>query len=431
MLKSATQTTQSPIAPGKVVAADFPILQTKVHDKTLVYLDSAATSQKPQVVLDAIQRYYTTANANVHRGVHTLGDRSTQAWHQARKTIATFLGAAADELVVTRNATEALNWAAQAAAERVQADDIILVTQLEHHSNLVPWQRLAEKKLAHLVVIPTLPTGFLDVAWLRQKLADLAWAKKVKVLATSHVSNAIGTVLPLEALQTLKQQFFPQAWWVVDGAQGAPHLAVHFDAWPEITMYAVSAHKMLGPMGVGALLVKHSVLENLSPWLTGGGMIDAVTVANATFHSDLEERFSAGTPDVAGLVGWAAACDYLETIGLTQLAAHDEMLVAETLERLDQFPKITVVGPKQTRIDGQLVRCGSVTFIYQGVHAHDVGQILDSEGVAVRSGHHCTMPLHQAYGWTATVRASFQCYTSSDDIARLQVGLQKVAQVFA
>lgn len=409
------------------VQSDFPILRRPVHGRRLVYLDNAATSQKPQAMIDAISQYYQEHNANVHRGVHQLGDESTQAFHTARTTIAQFLGAQVEELIAVRNTTEAANQVAYTWGQtHVMPGDVLISTEMEHHSNLVPWQELARRQGAELVFIKVTPEGKLDPDHFHDILQD--YGGKVKLVAFSHVSNTLGTLNPLDEMVAMirqhQQRTASQVCIFVDGAQAAPHLPVHFDAL-DVDFYAVSAHKMLGPMGIGALLVKKDVLTTLQPFLFGGGMIDQVHLDTTSYADDLEERFTAGTPDVAGLVGWAAACEYLQQFSWTELLQHDQLLMTETMRVLAEFPPISLIGPTNTAH-----RLGSVAFVYQGVHAHDVGQILDSVGVAVRSGHHCTMPLHEKFGWQATVRVSFQLYNTLEDLQTLREGLTKVAQIF-
>lgn len=413
--------------------ADFPILSRTIHgDKRLVYLDNAATSQKPRQVIEAIVEYYHLHNANVHRGVHQLGDESTKLYHQSRREIADFLGAKPAELVIVRNTTEAVNGIAQSwGRSHLTTGDIMVITEMEHHSNLVPWQVVTRDTGAKLEVVRVTEDGHIDLEDLEHKLRH----SQVKGIAISHVSNALGTLNPLTEIVRLVRQADKRRpdgsspiRIIVDGAQAAPHLSVNFAAL-DVDFYVVSAHKMLGPMGMGGLLVKQPLLDTLTPYLVGGGMINQVTLDHTTYAEDLEDRFTAGTPDVAGLVGWAAACRYLQAIGMGELLAHDQDLVRYTLDQLQQFAKITVIGP--TSLSTEMVeRVGSVAFVYQGVHAHDVGQVLDSEGVAVRSGHHCTMPLHTKFGWAATTRASFQLYNTRDDIDALCQALRKVESVF-
>lgn len=405
-----------------LIKQDFPILaQPHRMGKELIYLDSAATSQKPNMVIEAITNYYLHDNANVHRGVHELGDRSTHAWLEARAKIAGFLGAAAEELVLVRNTTEALNMVAYTWGEaHVGAGDLIIATLMDHHSNLVPWQELAKRKGAKLELIPVTEAGVLDLDWLANKLQESG--KRLKILAFPFVSNTLGTINPVEKIVGMVRSAATEALLVLDAAQAAPHLPVNF-AKLKVDCLAVSAHKMLGPMGVGGLSVRKEIINDLKPWLFGGGMIDAVGEVESTFAPDLVDRFTPGTPDVAGTVGWAAACEYLSRLGMETVAQHDREMTEYALKQLSEILEVKIVGPQNTR-------SGSVAFLYQGVHSHDVAQILDSEGVAVRSGHHCTMPLHVAFHWAATTRASFNVYTTKEDIDVLVRALAKVKQVF-
>jgi cysteine desulfurase/selenocysteine lyase len=406
----------------RVYQKDFPILQRKIHgEKRLVYLDNAATSQKPLQVIDAISDYYKNHNANVHRGIHQLGDESTKAFHAARRTIAEFFGADPIEFIAVRNTTEAINQVVYTWGEaNITPNDTILTTEMEHHSNIVPWQELAHRKQATVEYVQVTETGQLDISDLHHKLTTF----KPKLFALAHVSNTLGTLNPVEEVVTLIQNLSPNTKILVDGAQAAPHLEIHFQKL-NVDFYTVSAHKMLGPMGIGGLFIKKSLIQEMMPFLFGGGMINEVSLEETTFAEDLEERFTAGTPDVVGLIGWAAACEYLRAIGMKELLYHDQELVQYALEQLQHLPQIEIVGPTTPE-----QRVGSVAFLYDGVHAHDVSQILDSEGVAVRSGQHCTMPLHVKYDWGATTRASFQLYNTKEDIDALIQALKKVAQIF-
>lgn len=407
--------------------SDFPILQRKVHEtKPLIYLDNAATSQKPQHVIDAISNYYLNHNANVHRGVHQLGDESTTLFHQSRRQIAEFFGASAEELIIVRNTTEGINQVVYGWAEHaLHEGDVILTTELEHHSNLVPWQELARRKSLRILYVPVLVDGRLD----QEKFVKIIADEKVAIFACTHVSNTLGTKFPVEDMAAQLKLRRPNAKVLIDGAQAAPHLPINFDKSP-FDFYVVSAHKMLGPMGIGAILVKKELIGEFSPIFFGGGMINEVSLETTTFAEDLEDRFTAGTPDVASLVGWAAACKYLNKIGMKSLLEHDHLLVQKTLEVLTRVPEVQVIGITDAAAIEAGERVGSITFLYKNVHAHDVGQILDSEGVAVRTGHHCTMPLHRKFGWPATVRASFQLYNTVEEIEVLAAALNKVKQVF-
>ena len=402
-----------------VSSADFPILSRRVHGgKRLVYLDSAATSQKPQSVIQKIVEYYTQHNANVHRGIHVLGDESTKLFHSSRKIVAEFFGAKETELILVRNTTEALNTIAYIWGNlNVKEGDVIVSTVMEHHSNLVPWQQLAKRKKAELKLIGVNQQGQLNFEELDKYLAK----GNVKIVALTHVSNAIGTINPVEEVTQIAHQH--GAVVVIDGAQSAPHLPIDFQTL-NFDFFAFSGHKMLGPMGIGGLLVKQSILEKLPPFFFGGGMINEVHQQETSF-AQLPDKFIAGTPDVAGVVGLAEACRYLNNIGMEKVQEYDQMLVEYTLEKLSSMQHLKLFGPLDSHH-----RCGSVSFEYPGVHAHDVAQILDSEGVAVRSGHHCTMPLHEIMHCTASVRVSFNVYTTTEDIDALVKALGKVKKVF-
>jgi len=396
---------------------DFPILDRKVHNTRLVYFDNAATTQKPEAVMSAMTQYYQTSNANVHRGVHTLSDESTLAVEKARKTISSFLGADASELILVRNTTEALNgilygWALHNLAE----GEVVITSQLEHHSNFVVWQEACKHTGAELKVIPVLEDSTLDYKWLEANVAH------AKLIALTYVSNAVGSVLDVERVVTVAKKVGARV--AIDGAQAVAHMPVSFKSLG-VDFFAFSGHKMYGPMGSGGLLVRSELFKSneMQPWLFGGGMIAEVYENKTKFHDDPIERFTAGTPDVASAVGLAAACEYLSKIGMKTVEKHDEELVAYAFEKLQAIPQVTIVGPTSKRV-------GSVSFLYEGVHSHDVAQVLDSQGIAVRSGHHCTMPLHVANNWIATTRASFAVYNSKEDIDLLVLGLQKVAEVF-
>ncbi len=405
------------------VKKDFPIFKTQLASgKPLVYLDSSATSQKPQVVIDAISGFYTHDNANVHRGLHELGDRATKCWHESRQKIAGFFGALPEELVMVRNTTEAINMVAYAWGEKhIEPGDVIIATQLDHHSNLVPWQELAKRNKAKLMLVPVTEDGHLNLDWLGKQLEDKTL--KIKLFAFPHVSNTLGTVSPVEKiLEMIRASGKKGVVTVLDAAQSAPHMKVNFNKLG-VDFVGVSAHKMLGPMGIGGLFVRKERLKEIEPWLFGGGMIGEVYDEHATFAEDIEDRFTAGTPDVASAVGWAAACTYLEDLGMEQVELHDQELVSYAYQKLEQIPEIEVVGPKAQD------RSGSITFLYKNIHSHDVAQVLSSEGVAVRSGHHCTMPLHKHMGWAATTRISFNVYSTKADIDAFVEALGKIKTI--
>jgi cysteine desulfurase/selenocysteine lyase len=418
----------------KTVVQDFPILSQIINNKSLVYLDNAATSQKPKAVINAISHYYETSNANVHRGVHTLSDASTRAWEESRATIAQFFGAQLAELILTRNTTEALNGIAYGWGDaHISEGDVIVTSLIEHHANIVPWQQLAKRTGAKVEFVKLDEVGRLDMAHFRELCQQ--HGSRVKLIALTYISNALGTVLPVpEVVQLIKQLYPSEATRpkiVIDGAQAAPHIPVQFDDL-DIDFFAFSGHKMLGPMGVGGLLVRKELLQSeaMAPWFFGGGMISEVHTTGTIFNEDISERFTPGTPDVASAVGLAAACRYLQQLGMSAVFDHDQKLVSYALEKLGKIPQLKLIGPTEAQPGKKLDRVGSVSFIYEGVHAHDVAQVLDSEGIAVRSGHHCTMPLHESCGWQATVRVSFQIYNTTEDIDALVTALAKVQHVF-
>lgn len=410
----------------KVVQSDFPILSKKIHGNKLVYLDNAATSQKPRQVIQSIVNYYENHNANVHRGVHQLSEESTQIFEDSRKVVAQFLGASDEELIFVRNTTEAINGVAYGwALDHIKKDDVILTTEMEHHSDVVPWQEVCKRIGATLHFVKVDQNGRLDLKHLESLLNS-----SVKLVALSHVSNTLGTLNPIEKIVTLLKKHAHDAKILVDGAQSAPHIKIDFHKLG-VDFFIFSGHKMLGPMGIGGLLVRKNLLKNneLKPWLFGGGMIESVYIDHTTFHELPQERFTAGTPDVASAVGLAEACWYLDRLEMRDVAEHDRQLVEYTIKQLSKIPEIKIIGPVKA-IDGELDRVGSVAFLFEGVHPHDVAQVLDSEGIAVRSGHHCTMPLHTKFGWPGTIRISFQVYNSTEDIDALVSALAKVKKMF-
>jgi len=416
---------------SQMIKSQFPILSRKVNDKQLVYLDSAATSQKPQQVIDAISNYYTQYNSNVHRGVHRLSDESTEIFGKSRQYIAKFFGADSEELIITRNATEAINGVAYGWADHhLKEGDVVVTSLMEHHSNFVVWQEVCKRTGAKLEIVGVDEQGRLKLDELKQKLETLP----VRLVALVHVSNATGVVNPIKKIKKMivNNQKETPIRLLLDGAQSAPHLLINFHQL-DVDFYVFSGHKMLAPMGVGGLLVKKELLESgeMQPWLFGGGMIFSVLPTETEYNPDLAERFIAGTPDVASVVGLAAACEYLKKLDMRKVEQHDRELVLYALEKLSKIPEVNIIGPTSPAQVGQsLDRLGSVAFLHQTAHAHDVSQILDSEGVAVRSGHHCTMPLHNYFGWQATTRASFSVYSSKNDVDVLIKGLEKIKQVF-
>jgi cysteine desulfurase/selenocysteine lyase len=417
------------------IRADFPILLRTVRDgKPLVYLDSGATSHKPRQVLDAERAFYEKHNAAVHRGAHQLAEEATDAFEGARETVSRFIGAQPREVVFTKNATEALNLVAYAfsnagaagamdgvdaalAAKFVLGEgDEIVITEMEHHSNLVPWQELARRTGATLRWIGVTDDGRLDLGDLDKVITD-----RTKVVAFTHVSNVLGTINPVAAIVDRARAV--GALTVLDACQSVPHLGVDV-AGLGVDFLAFSGHKMLGPMGVGVLWGRYELLEAMPPFLTGGSMIEVVRM-EATTYADPPQRFEAGVPMAAQAVGLAAACDYLTDLGMARVSAHEHALTEALLAGLAQRPWVRVIGP----VDGQ-DRSGAVSFVVDGIHPHDVGQILDDAGVAVRVGHHCAWPLHRRMKVTATTRASFAAYNTVADVEALLTALDRVPVVF-
>lgn len=420
-----------PVMTTQTIRDQFPILHKKVHQLPLVYFDNAATTQKPQLVLDAIIEYYTQFNANIHRGVHVLAEESTNIWEQSRQAVADFFQADPAELIVTRNTTEALNILVRGWGERnLSEDDVVLVALSEHHSNFVPWQQLCHRKRAQFLTLPLAENGLIDLAKTKQLFKQ--HQKHLRVVSLHHISNTLGTVTPIEAVvQLLKDLGIrEQVLLSVDIAQSAAHLPIHFHD-SGVDAMAFSGHKMYAPMGVGGLFVTKKRLEEFEPVLFGGGMINTVMVDETTFAPETADRFTAGTPDVASLYGLAKACEFIKEIGWENIQQHEEELTQYALDQLQAFPEISVVGPPAVRnSQGEVVRLGSVAFLYDKVHAHDVAQILDRKGVAVRSGQHCTMPLHVSRGWMATTRASFAIYNTKSEVDVMIEALKDINTVF-
>ena len=400
---------------------DFPIFANykKQHGERLVYLDSAATSQKPISVIKAIEEYYSNDNANVHRGIHKLGDASTRRVQQARERISAFFSAKPNQLIFTRNTTESLNGLAYGVEHLLDSDSEILVSEIEHHSNIVPWQQLEKRVGATVRTILVDSEGFIQ----EDSLLNLLSAK-TKIVAITHVSNALGTHQEINRIVELIRSKSKKAIIVLDGAQSAPHLSVDFSKLG-VDAFAFSGHKMLAPMGIGGFILSDSLLSSLEPWFFGGGMIDEVQMSSSTF-ADVPDKFMPGTPDVASIVGLEEAVSVFQSLKMNAVLAHDRQLVEYAMERLQSLSFIEVVGPLNSAN-----RVGSVSFLTNGVHAHDVAQVLDTSSVAVRSGHHCTMPLHKKMGWPATTRASFSVYSGSDDVDALIEGLDRLRSVFS
>ena len=403
----------------KALRADFPILRREINGHPLVYLDSASTSQKPDVVIDALSDYYREYNANVHRGIYTIGEEATAAYEAARVKVAGFINAPDNhEIVFTRNATEAINLVSYAWGRRnIGRGDTIVLTEMEHHANLVPWQILVQEKDGDLEFLPITDDGIL-----RLDVFEVLLRLKPKLVAFTHVSNTLGTINPVREM--VQMAHAAGALVLVDGAQGVPHLPVDVQELG-CDFYAFSGHKMLGPMGSGALWARRELLEAMPPFLAGGEMIREVHLRRSDFN-DIPWKFEAGTPAVGDAVGLGMAVDYLSALGMDAVRAHERELVAYALETLPrEVPGIELYGPLDPDLRG-----GVIPFNLPGIHPHDVAQVLDRSGVAVRAGHHCTMPLHERLDLAATARASFSVYSTTDDIDALVGGLLEVQRVF-
>lgn len=401
------------------IRADFPILQREIRPGvSLVYLDSTATAQKPQQVLDAMDAYYRQSNANIHRGVHTLAEEATALYEDARVKIARFIGAASpSEVVYTRNATESINLVAFTwGRANLSAGDVIILTEMEHHSNLVPWQMLAAERNLRLEFIPVTEDGLLDMAEY-QRLLEL----RPRLVAFTQMSNVLGTITPAKEIIALAHH--AGALTLVDGAQSVPHLPVNVTDL-DADFLAFSAHKMCGPMGIGILYGKRALLQAMPPFLGGGDMIKKVHLRSFTTN-DIPYKFEAGTPAVAEVVGFGAAVDYLSAIGMSAIEAYEQEIIADALAQLKAVPGLRVIGPAASQ------KGGVASFTLEGIHPHDVAQVLDSEGVAVRAGHHCAMPLHEKLNLPATTRASFYLYSTHQEVERLIAGIKKVQKLFS
>lgn len=399
------------------IRRDFPILARDVRGKKLVYLDNAATSQKPRVVIDALSRYYERENANIHRGVHFLSELATAEHERARHTVRSFINAPdAKEIVFVRGTTEAINLVAQTYGRvHVGAGDEVLITAMEHHSNIVPWQLLCEEKGAKLRVAPINDDGEL----LLEEFAKLL-TPRTKIVAVAHVSNALGTVNPVrQIIQLAHQKNIPV---LVDGAQAVPHMKVDVQAL-NCDFYAFSSHKMFGPTGMGVLYGKASLLEAMPPYQGGGEMISSVTFEKTTYNK-LPFKFEAGTPNIAGAIAMGAAIEYLDEIGMNKIAAYEHELLEYATREVSAIPGVRLIGTAKEK-------AGVLSFVIEGIHPHDIGTILDQEGIAIRTGHHCAQPIMDRFGIPATARASFAFYNTKEEVDALANGILKVQEVFA
>lgn len=402
-----------------VVRADFPILGEAHHaDVPLVYLDNAATSQKPRAVIGALTAYYEHSNANVHRGIHKLSEQATHAYEEARLKLRRFINAASRrEIIFTRGTTEGINLVAQTwGRANLKAGDVVVSTVMEHHSNIVPWQMLAAEKGFTIRYVPLLPDGTLDMA----AYAALLQTEPVKLVTVMHVSNVLGTVNPVAEMA--RQAHAAGALILMDGAQSVPHMPVDVQAL-DADFYTFSGHKMAGPTGIGVLYGRRQLLEDMPPWMGGGDMISTVRLTGSTWN-ELPYKFEAGTPIIAGAIGLGAAVDYLTALGMEQVHAHGKALTAYALERLGEMPALRLYGPDTAE------RGAVAAFTFADIHPHDLAQLLDQDGIAIRAGHHCAMPLHEHLGVGASARASFYLYNTFSEVDALIEGLYKAKQAF-
>jgi cysteine desulfurase / selenocysteine lyase len=400
------------------IRKDFPILDREVRPGVkVVYLDSTATSQKPESVIEAMNMFYRRSNANIHRGVHVLAEEATAMYEQARVKIAKFINAlSAHQIIYTRNTTESINLVAYTwARTNLKLGDLIILTEMEHHSNLVPWHILAAERGVRLEFIPVTDDGLLDLDVYRSLLSQ-----NPKLVSFTHMSNVLGTINP--AAEIIRMAHEVGALTVLDAAQSVPHLKVDVQKL-DVDFMAFSAHKMCGPTGIGALYGKTALLEAMPPFLGGGDMIKEVKLRSFR-PTTIPSKFEAGTPAIAESVGFGAAVDYLTSIGMEEISAHEHEMIEYALERLEEIPGLKIFGPTADK------KGGVASFTFDGVHPHDVAQILDQDGIAVRAGHHCAQPLHEKFGIAATTRASFYLYSTRDEVDKLVEGIYKVKKVF-
>lgn len=406
----------APLPDIDALRAQFPILHQQINGKPLVYLDNAASAQRPNCVIDAISQYYRADHANVHRGVHTLSDRATQIFEQARETAARFINASSSrEIIWTRGTTEAINLVAQSYARpKLAAGDEILISWMEHHANIVPWQMVAEQTGARLRVVPISDSGELDMTAFEQMLGE-----RTRLVAIGHVSNSLGTINPVEEIVRLAHAHEVPV--LLDGAQAAPHLEIDVQTLG-CDFYAFSGHKVFGPTGIGVLWAREALLEAMPPWHGGGEMIRTVSFEGSTWN-ELPFKFEAGTPHIAGAIGLGVALEWLMAQDRTALARHEEQLLAECTACIESLPGLRIVGTAADKVS-------VVAFVADDIHAHDLGTILDHEGVAIRTGHHCTMPLMERFNVPATARASMAFYNTSAEIACLHAALERAITLF-
>jgi len=415
MTRAALRPAEAMLDPARV-RDEFPILRRSQRGKPLVYLDSAATAQKPRAVIDAVSRFYEESYASVHRGVYELSERATQLYEHAREKVRGFLGAReAREIVFVRNATEAINLVAWSFGRRnVGPGDEVLLTHMEHHANIVPWQMLCEERGARLRVAPIRESGELDLAAFEALLSG-----RTRIAAVAHVSNVLGTINPVQELVALAHARGVPV--LVDGAQAAPRIPVDVQALG-CDFYAISGHKLYGPSGIGALHARAELLEGMPPWQGGGSMIESVSFDKTTF-AGIPARFEAGSPNAEGAVGLGVALDWLESLGMENVARHEAELLDYATDLLDAIPEVRIFGRAAEKT-------GVISFTVEGVHAHDVGTVLDGEGIAIRAGHHCAQPLMERYGVPAMARASLGVYNEREDVDRLASAVRKAVEIF-
>jgi cysteine desulfurase/selenocysteine lyase len=399
------------------IRRDFPILDQRIHGKPLAYLDNAATTQKPKQVIEALTHYYSADNANIHRAVHLLGERATRHYEESRIKAQRWINAAdAREIIFVRGATEAINLVAQTYGRaNVQSGDEIIISTIEHHSNIVPWQILCEEKKARLRVIPINDRGEILIDEFRGLLSE-----KTRLVAIGHISNALGTINPVREIIRLAHGSGVPV--LIDGAQAMPHLKVDVQAL-DCDFYALSGHKMYGPTGLGILYGKAKLLDAMPPYQGGGDMIRSVTFEK-TLYNDLPYKFEAGTPDIAGVIGLGAAIDYLDAVGMENIAGHEKELLSYAEEKISRLEGIRIIGTASQK-------ASVISFVMDGIHPHDVGTILDRDGIAVRTGHHCAQPVMDRFGIPATTRASLGLYNTVEEVDRLVAGIAKIRELFA
>jgi cysteine desulfurase/selenocysteine lyase len=398
---------------------DFPILEREINGNKLVYLDNAATSQKPKQVIDSISEYYSNYNANVHRGIHTLSEEATKLYEDSRKRVANFIGAQPEEVIFTKGTTESLNRVAISwGLKNLKKDDVVLLSDFEHHSNMIPWLEEVKVVGAKISYLESNENGEVTLDEVKKKISDNE--SKVKIISITHASNVLGTIVPVKEICKIAHE--KGILVCVDGAQAVPHMKVNIQSI-DCDFYAFSGHKILGPMGIGVLWVRKEILDKLEPYEYGGGMVDEVTYEKATY-TEAPVKFEAGTPNVSGAIGLASAIGYLENIGMDEIRNHEIELNRYALEKLSSITNLEIIGPREAE-----KRTGLISFVVKNVHAHDIASVLNGFGVAVRSGHHCAMPYHRKHQISATTRISHYLYNTKEDIDKLIEGVNKAIEL--